>query len=254
MLGFDARRRRRSARSTSTGTAAASRAACAARRSRCSGGSSAWPRRPRSSTPPAAPQAADACARRRSGGWFDPALVDAFADVRGDAAFWESLARRRPRHLGARRPPDRRRRGRGSTGSPTRSPAVVDAKSPWTYRHSDRACLIVMGVAAALGADDVPLRDLRRAALLHDIGKLAVSNRILDKPARLTRGGVRADPRAPADHRADPRAGPGLRAPGRDGRRPPRAARRRRLPARARGRRADDADARARRSPTSTRR
>jgi HD-GYP domain-containing protein (c-di-GMP phosphodiesterase class II) len=30
------------------------------------------------------------------------------------------------------------------------------------------------------------MRDLRRAALLHDIGKLAVSNRILDKPARLT--------------------------------------------------------------------
>ena len=45
-----------------------------------------------------------------------------------------------------------------------------------------------MGVSAALGADDALLRDPRRAALLHDIGKLAVSNRILDKPARLTRG------------------------------------------------------------------
>ena len=30
------------------------------------------------------------------------------------------------------------------------------------------------------------MRDLRRAALMHDIGKLAISNRILDKPARLT--------------------------------------------------------------------
>ena len=33
--------------------------------------------------------------------------------------------------------------------------------------------------------------DLRRAALLHDIGKLAISNRILDKPAQLDRRGVR---------------------------------------------------------------
>ena len=63
---------------------------------------------------------------------------------------------------------------------------VIDAKSPWTYRHSDRACVITLGLAAALGADDDELSDLRRAALLHDVGKLAVSNRILDKPGKLT--------------------------------------------------------------------
>jgi HD-GYP domain-containing protein (c-di-GMP phosphodiesterase class II) len=65
--------------------------------------------------------------------------------------------------------------------------AVVDAKSPWTYRHSDRVCLIVIGLGDALGVDVETLRDLRRAALLHDVGKLAISNRILDKPAPLTR-------------------------------------------------------------------
>ena len=43
-----------------------------------------------------------------------------------------------------------------------------------------------MGLADALGADVETLRDLRRAALLHDVGKLAISNRILDKPAPLT--------------------------------------------------------------------
>jgi HD-GYP domain-containing protein (c-di-GMP phosphodiesterase class II) len=41
-------------------------------------------------------------------------------------------------------------------------------------------------MGAALGLDTAELSDLRRAALLHDIGKLAVSNRILDKPAELT--------------------------------------------------------------------
>ena len=64
--------------------------------------------------------------------------------------------------------------------------AVVDAKSPWTYRHSDRVCLIVIGLASHFGGDDAMLRHLRRAALLHDLGKLAISNRILDKPASLT--------------------------------------------------------------------
>ena len=39
-------------------------------------------------------------------------------------------------------------------------------------------------------------RDLRRAALLHDVGKLAISNRILDKPAPLTSSSL-PDPRAP---------------------------------------------------------
>ena len=63
---------------------------------------------------------------------------------------------------------------------------VVDAKSPWTYRHSDRTCVIAMSIASLLGCDADVLGEMRRAALLHDIGKLAISNRILDKPARLT--------------------------------------------------------------------
>jgi len=135
----------------------------------------------------AGPQAAHDVARKRSGEWFDPALVDAFAAVGGDAAFWEAL---HDDDLGTWEPGERHitvdedRLDRIADAFA----GIIDAKSPWTYRHSDRACLIVMGVSAALGADDLLLRDLRRAALLHDIGKLAVSNRILDKPARLTRG------------------------------------------------------------------
>jgi len=126
-------------------------------------------------------------ARHRSGGWFDPALVEAFSAVCRDTAFWESL---READLTAWEPPDR-----VLIVDEARLDAiayafagVIDAKSPWTYRHSDRACVIVLGLAAALGADDEELSDLRRAALLHDVGKLAVSNRILDKPGPLTEG------------------------------------------------------------------
>jgi HD-GYP domain-containing protein (c-di-GMP phosphodiesterase class II) len=123
-------------------------------------------------------------ARRRSGGWFDPNLVDAFGAMRFDIAFWQSL---RDGDLAAWEPADRL-----LVADEARLDAiayafagVIDAKSPWTYRHSDRTCVIVLGLATALGADD-ELSALRRAALLHDVGKLAVSNRILDKPGRLT--------------------------------------------------------------------
>jgi HD-GYP domain-containing protein (c-di-GMP phosphodiesterase class II) len=124
-------------------------------------------------------------ARRRRGGWFDPALVDALGTLRTDTAFWSSL---RDGDVAAWEPADRvlmaddeqLDRIAGAFAG------VVDAKSPWTYRHSDRACAIVTGLASTLGADAGTLRDLRRAALLHDVGKLAISNRILDKPAPLT--------------------------------------------------------------------
>ena len=62
---------------------------------------------------------------------------------------------------------------------------MIDAKSPYTARHSERVAEIAVGLGGRLGFDRTGLRDLRRAALLHDIGKLAISNRILDKPGRL---------------------------------------------------------------------
>ena len=46
--------------------------------------------------------------------------------------------------------------------------------------------MIVVGLPSALGAGAQELNDLRRAALLHDVGKLSLSNRILDKPGSLT--------------------------------------------------------------------
>ena len=63
---------------------------------------------------------------------------------------------------------------------------MIDAKSPYTYEHSARVAEIAVAVGGLLGLDPGGLRDLRLAALLHDIGKLAVSNRILDKAGRLT--------------------------------------------------------------------
>ena len=63
---------------------------------------------------------------------------------------------------------------------------VVDAKSPWTYRHSEGVAAAAVGIAGAMGFEPAQVRQLRRAGLMHDLGKLGVSNLILDKPARLT--------------------------------------------------------------------
>ena len=62
---------------------------------------------------------------------------------------------------------------------------------PWTYRHSERCC----GVDREHGHEagflaEVEIRELRRAALLHDLGKLSVSSLILDKPDKLTDTGA----------------------------------------------------------------
>jgi putative nucleotidyltransferase with HDIG domain len=65
---------------------------------------------------------------------------------------------------------------------------VIDAKSPFTYRHSNGVAEAAVGIARNLGMPDREIAFIRRAALLHDIGKLSVPNTILEKPGPLTPG------------------------------------------------------------------
>ena len=62
---------------------------------------------------------------------------------------------------------------------------IVDAKSRFTGEHSSRVCDCAVEIARAQGLDEERITLIRRAALLHDIGKLAVPNTILDKPGSL---------------------------------------------------------------------
>jgi len=126
-----------------------------------------------------------AVATRRSGTWFDPELVKAMNGFRRDRAFWASLAepdltRWEPEDQVITVDPERLLRIAKAFA------AIIDAKSPWTYFHSDRASLLATNMGAALGLGGEELGDLRRVALLHDVGKLAISSRILDKPDKLT--------------------------------------------------------------------
>jgi putative nucleotidyltransferase with HDIG domain len=63
---------------------------------------------------------------------------------------------------------------------------VIDAKSPFTYRHSTGVAGAAVSIARTLSMRESDVTLIRRAALLHDIGKLGVSNAILDKPGKLT--------------------------------------------------------------------
>ncbi len=65
--------------------------------------------------------------------------------------------------------------------------AAVDAKDPSTAGHSQRVEQIAVRIGRELEFDPARLELLRLGALFHDIGKLAVPDAILLKPARLTR-------------------------------------------------------------------
>ncbi len=63
---------------------------------------------------------------------------------------------------------------------------TVDAKSAWTAGHSERVTHLSVKTARVLGLSDSQVETLRRAAYLHDIGKIGIPLAILDKPGRLT--------------------------------------------------------------------
>ncbi len=134
-------------------------------------------------------EAALEMAEKRSGRWFDPTLVRTLRSAGADREFWRGVE---SQDAGARvtalEPDDRlviadeARLDRVAEAFAQ----VIDAKSPYTFRHSERVAEIAVATATRLGFPEESLRDLRRAGRLHDIGKLAISNLILDKPGKLT--------------------------------------------------------------------
>ncbi|HWA15315.1 MAG TPA: HD domain-containing phosphohydrolase [Gemmatimonadales bacterium] len=128
-------------------------------------------------------------ARARCGTWFDPSLVEALEALEDDTAFWATLgATDQLDQVIDLEPTDRvilADEGRLDQVAEAFA-QVIDAKTPYTAQHSAGVAGIAVGIARAMGLGAEERRTLHRAGLLHDIGKLGVSNLILDKPGRLT--------------------------------------------------------------------
>lgn len=63
---------------------------------------------------------------------------------------------------------------------------ALDAKDPYTSGHSERVTKLSVAIAIELGMSADRIRNLRLAALLHDAGKLVISEDILLKREKLT--------------------------------------------------------------------
>ena len=64
--------------------------------------------------------------------------------------------------------------------------SAIDAKDEYTRHHSTRVTEFTLKIAKSMKFSGRELEDLELAALLHDIGKIAVPERILNKPGKLT--------------------------------------------------------------------
>jgi diguanylate cyclase (GGDEF)-like protein/putative nucleotidyltransferase with HDIG domain len=62
---------------------------------------------------------------------------------------------------------------------------VVDAKDTYAGAHSQSVSRLVEGIARAMGLDEETVEQVRLAGLLHDLGKIAIPDRILQKPGKL---------------------------------------------------------------------
>jgi HD-GYP domain-containing protein (c-di-GMP phosphodiesterase class II) len=133
-------------------------------------------------------EAAREVALKRSGGQFDPHLVDVFRAWTSDlldgldaASSWDALIAAAPQLA-------------RTVGGPELDEVLealgdlVDMKSPHMAGHSRGVANLAAeaGRVSRLPGEDLAL--LRRAALVHDLGRLGISNAIWDKPAPLTDG------------------------------------------------------------------
>lgn len=79
---------------------------------------------------------------------------------------------------------------------------AIDAKSPWTAGHSERVTQFAESIGRGLNLNEDQMRVLNISAILHDIGKIAVPEQILDKPGKLTDeefGVIKKHPQTGAD-------------------------------------------------------
>jgi HD-GYP domain-containing protein (c-di-GMP phosphodiesterase class II) len=131
--------------------------------------------------------AAVAVARERSGTQFDPDLVEMFCRqaplIFGDldtAASWDLVIDAEPSLATAVS-------GIELDDALSAIGEFAELKSPWLMGHARGVAELAADAGRSGGLPQADVSSLRRAAFVHDVGRLGVSNTIWDKPASLTR-------------------------------------------------------------------
>ncbi len=131
-------------------------------------------------------EAATAVARQRSGGLYDPALVDVFCRAAPDllipldaASLWDTLL--------AAEPGEQLILCDGALNDALQAVAdFADMKSPYILKHSRNVAELAEGTAKVFGLPEIDRVAVRRAGWLHNLGQVAVSSLILNKPGPLS--------------------------------------------------------------------
>ena len=131
-------------------------------------------------------EGAVAVVRERAGGQFDPRLAEAFSDCAtelldglAEESSWDAVIAAEP---GLAKP---------LVGDQLDTAFETladfgDLKSPWFTGHSRGVAGLAAAAARDAGLSDEAVTELRRAALVHDLGRTGVPNTIWDKPGPLT--------------------------------------------------------------------
>lgn len=135
-------------------------------------------------------EGAIASVAQRSGYCFDPDAVKAVHSLATRGALWTDVTSTgsQLRSAALRMEPNRKIMADGPmtlNAICSSFAAIIDAKSPFTFNHSVGVANTSMSIAKKLGLDDSRLVLLRHAALLHDLGKMAIPNSILQKNGEL---------------------------------------------------------------------
>jgi HD-GYP domain-containing protein (c-di-GMP phosphodiesterase class II) len=126
--------------------------------------------------------AAEAMVRHQKGKIFDPRMADAFLVVSRDTGLWEALAKADLWQEVLNLEPDSPYRNLDEAKLDDVVLAVadfVDLKSPRTAGHSRETARIAEGIARRMGLSQSEVANIRRAALVHDLGHIALPGNIL---------------------------------------------------------------------------
>lgn len=132
------------------------------------------------------PEETHAMLRRRAAGWFDPSAADAFERSSGDilaeldaGSVWDAVLELEPEPVVMI--PERRVDDLAAALAD-----ILDVKSPYLLGHSSGVARLAEEAATHLGLGDDECAAVRRSGLLHDLGRIGVSNLVWDKPGSLT--------------------------------------------------------------------